>query len=102
MHFARPRQFAFVLLTSVLLSGLDRAHSQSANWYEIRQNHDRDGSGKFSMGREIAQVMGHQAADWLERPERENEEQPELALPALKIKPGDAVADIGAGSGYYT
>jgi SAM-dependent methyltransferase len=70
--------------------------------YEIREEHDRDGIGKFYMGREIAQVMGHQAADWLERPEREEEERPGLALPALKLKPGDAVADIGAGSGFYT
>ena len=54
------------------------------------------------MGREIAHVMGHQAADWLERPEREQEERPELLLPALKLKPGDVVADIGAGTGYYT
>jgi ubiquinone/menaquinone biosynthesis C-methylase UbiE len=54
------------------------------------------------MGREIAHVMGHQAADWLERPEREQEERPDLLLPALKLKPGDAVADIGAGTGYYT
>jgi len=54
------------------------------------------------MGREIAHVMGHQAADWLERPEREQEERPDLLLPALKLKPGDAVADIGAGTGFYT
>src|SRR5438552_16922846 len=70
--------------------------------YEVRQQHDPDGIGKFFMGREIAHVMGHQAADWLERPEREQEERPDLLLPALKIKAGDAVADIGAGNGYYT
>ncbi len=54
------------------------------------------------MGREIAHVMGHQAADWLERPEREQEERTDLLVPALKLKSGDAVADIGAGTGYYT
>jgi ubiquinone/menaquinone biosynthesis C-methylase UbiE len=46
--------------------------------------------------------MGHQAADWLERPEREAEEKPDLLLKALKLKSGDAVADIGAGTGYYS
>jgi ubiquinone/menaquinone biosynthesis C-methylase UbiE len=70
--------------------------------YELRQPHDPDGIGKFYMGREIAQVMGHQAADWLDRPEREQEEEPSKLLPALKFKPGDVVADIGAGSGYLT
>jgi ubiquinone/menaquinone biosynthesis C-methylase UbiE len=70
--------------------------------YETRAVHDSNGIGKFYMGREIAHVMGHQAADWLERPEREQEERSDLLLPALKLKPGDAVADIGCGSGYYT
>ena len=70
--------------------------------YEHRQAHDPNGTGKFYMGREIAQVMGHQAADWLERPEREQEEKPDLLLEALKLKPGDVVADIGAGTGYYS
>ena len=46
--------------------------------------------------------MGHQGAEWLERPERQEEERPDLAIPALKLKGGDAVADIGAGTGYYT
>lgn len=46
--------------------------------------------------------MGHEAADWLERPERETEERSDLLLSALKLKPGDVVADIGCGSGYYT
>lgn len=70
--------------------------------YEFRRNHDPDGIGKFYMGREIAQVMGHLAADWLDRPEREREEAPTKLMQALKLRPGDAVADIGAGSGYFT
>jgi len=70
--------------------------------YEFRLQHDPDGTGKFYLGREIALVMGHQAADWLERPEREQEEQPTKLLQALKLKPGEVVADIGAGTGYYS
>src|SRR5438874_6834442 len=70
--------------------------------YEIRTEHDPNGIGKFYMGREIALVMGHEAAGWLERPEREKEEQPNQLLDALHVKPGDVVADIGAGSGYFT
>ncbi|HEV3142855.1 MAG TPA: methyltransferase domain-containing protein, partial [Gemmataceae bacterium] len=70
--------------------------------YETREQHDPNGIGKFYMGREIAIVMGHQAAGWLERPEREKEEQPAKLIKELNLKPGDAVADIGAGSGYYS
>lgn len=70
--------------------------------YETCAEHDPNGIGKFYMGREIAQVMGHQAADWLERPERELEERTDLLIPALKLKLGDSVADIGCGSGYHT
>jgi ubiquinone/menaquinone biosynthesis C-methylase UbiE len=53
-------------------------------------------------GRQIAGVMGMSGADWLTRPEREAEEQPEKALDALKLKPGMVVADIGAGVGYMS
>lgn len=70
--------------------------------YEYRKVHDPNGTGKFYMGREIAIVMGHQAAEWLDRPEREQEENPSKLLEVLKFKPGEVVADIGAGSGYYT
>jgi SAM-dependent methyltransferase len=54
------------------------------------------------MGREIAQVMGHEAADWLERPERDREEHTELLVEELNLKPGEIVADIGAGTGYFS
>jgi ubiquinone/menaquinone biosynthesis C-methylase UbiE len=53
-------------------------------------------------GRKIAGVMGMSGADWLVRPEREAEEQPEKALDALNLKPGMVVADIGAGVGYMS
>jgi predicted methyltransferase len=53
-------------------------------------------------GRIFAPVMGVGGAGWLERPERENEEAPSKALDVLDLKPGMVVADIGAGSGYYT
>jgi len=68
--------------------------------YETRKEHDPSGTGKFFMGREIAHVMGHQAADWLERPEREEEEKTEVMIDALKFREGEVVADIGCGSGY--
>jgi precorrin-6B methylase 2 len=74
----------------------------AADHYTYRSEHDRDGIGKFYEGREIAHVMGHQGADWLERPERKDEERPDLLLKALKLKPGMNVADIGAGTGYFT
>jgi len=54
------------------------------------------------MGREIAQVMGHESAEWLERPERATEENPEVLIEQLRLKPGEVVADIGAGTGYFS
>jgi SAM-dependent methyltransferase len=73
-----------------------------ATLYEKRVEHDRNGIGVFFMGREIAHVMGHQAADWLERPEREEEERTDLLVEALKFQPGEVVADIGCGSGFIS
>jgi SAM-dependent methyltransferase len=74
----------------------------TTNRYEFHQHHDPDGIGKFYMGREIAYVMGHQAADWLERPEREEEEHTSQLVEQLQLRPGLVVADIGAGTGYLS
>ncbi|HEU0039259.1 MAG TPA: class I SAM-dependent methyltransferase [Verrucomicrobiae bacterium] len=104
---AVTRRVAFSLLCAISFAA-PPAHSAETNHalrvstYETRADHDPNGIGRFYMGREIAHVMGHQAADWLERPEREQEERTDLLVPALKLKSGDAVADIGAGTGYYT
>lgn len=76
--------------------------TQVAPVYEYRTLHHPDGIGKFYLGREIAQVMGHEGARWLERSSRETSEQPQQAIAALHLKPTDIVADIGAGTGYFT
>ena len=54
------------------------------------------------MGREIAQVMGVGGIGWLDRPEREQEEHPEIVMDALDLHEGEVVADLGAGSGFFT
>jgi ubiquinone/menaquinone biosynthesis C-methylase UbiE len=70
--------------------------------YETRAEHDPDGIGKFYMGREIAHVMGYQGAEWLERPERIEEERPDQVVEQMKLRPADVVADVGAGTGYFS
>jgi ubiquinone/menaquinone biosynthesis C-methylase UbiE len=53
-------------------------------------------------GRRYAQTMSYLGADWLDRSERVQEEEPDVALDALKLATGATVADVGAGSGYMT
>jgi ubiquinone/menaquinone biosynthesis C-methylase UbiE len=61
-----------------------------------------DGIGKVYEGREISFVMGHPGAGWLERPTREAEERTDLLLDNLPLEADDVVADIGAGTGYFS
>ena len=70
--------------------------------YEISPEKRTSGTGKFYMGREISLVMGHLAAQWLNRPGRIQEEMPDAVVENMNLQPDDVVADIGAGSGYFS
>ena len=78
------------------------AQTAAAPRYETRAIHDPDGTGTFYMGREIAQVMGPGGMEWLDRAQRDTEEHPSQVLNALQLHSGEVVADLGAGSGYFT
>ncbi|MBV8881614.1 MAG: class I SAM-dependent methyltransferase [Planctomycetaceae bacterium] len=89
------RRFAGVL--AVLLCA-----AQQQPPYETREKHDPNGINKWYLGREIAHFMGPGGIPWLDRPEREDEEQPTKVIDALELKGGEVIADLGAGSGYFT
>ena len=86
---------------ALLVAGLAAAAAGPGDAYE-RGPASRDGIGKFYLGREIAQVMGHRGAAWLERPQRERQERTDLLVERLPLEADDVVADIGAGTGYFT
>lgn len=89
-----------VLISCTTIAATPSVESNST--YQYHTIHSPDGVGKFYQGREIAKVMGHTEALWLERPSREREEQPQKVLDVLALHPTDVVADIGAGTGYFS
>ena len=94
MHSKKTSVLLILFLTiSLCTLGQDR--------YKIRAG-DPNGINKWYMGRQIAHVMSHFGIDWLERAEREMEENTSLLLKNVAVKPGMVVADIGAGSGYHS
>ena len=94
MFSLKPFVLLFTFLSLSLFSlGQDR--------YKIKTG-DPNGINKWYMGRQIAQVMSHYGIDWLERQEREMEENTSLLLKNMSVKPGMLIADIGAGSGYHS
>ena len=101
--YRRLASLALMALLSPLLAGAELpepAAHESAAWYQFSAP-SRDGIGKYYMGREISHVMGHQGADWLERPVRERDERTDLLVAELPLARTDVVADIGAGTGYF-
>ena len=67
--------------------------------FECTPSAQSDGSDRH---RVPAEYMSFYGADWLERAERAVEEQPVKVLEMMTLQPGDVVADIGCGSGYYS
>ncbi|GAA4375273.1 class I SAM-dependent methyltransferase [Hymenobacter koreensis] len=70
--------------------------------YQRRAPQDPNGIGKYYLNRQIAHVMGHEGAGWLERSNRQQQEGTDVLLRELQLRPTDVVADIGAGTGYFT
>ena len=85
----------------VLLLWVSSSAPAQESWYETKRS-SRDGIGKVYMGREISHVMGHLGAGWLERAERVQEERTDLLIQNLDLDPDDVVADISAGTGYFS
>jgi SAM-dependent methyltransferase len=89
----------FIILSIYIFSCT--AQENNSDSYYIYKSGDRFGTGKWYLGREIAYVMGYQGINWLERPEREKEENTSKLLKNMDIQSADVIADIGAGSGYH-
>jgi len=95
--------FLFAIGLTVFLSWSCEAQNKNEDNSPYKfTNPTRDGTGKIYLGREISQIMGFAGKDWLERQSREQEESVSKAIENLPVDENSAVADIGAGSGYYT
>jgi predicted methyltransferase len=90
-----------LLLNILLFSNKSLAQNNTNDQKYIYKKGDYNGIGKWYMDREIAYVMGYEGIGWLERSEREKEENVSKLIQNMGIKPNDTIADIGAGSGYH-
>mgnify|MGYP001481073807 CR=1 FL=1 len=92
--------FLFFFTALVLSNECEAQESINENNYTFKSG-DFNGIGKWYMGREIAHVMGFEGIGWLERSEREKEENVSNLIQNMAIKSNDVIADIGSGSGYH-
>lgn len=91
----------FLLFSFLFISNKSFSQELIQEDYYTFKRGDYNGIGKWYMGREIAYVMGFQGIGWLERSEREKEENVSSLIKNMKIKSNEVIADIGAGSGYH-
>ena len=103
-YFSRVNVLSFILASFAwcLLASPALAQEIVNPGYVVAPERRTTGIGKFYMGREISFVMGHQAAQWLNRPSRIQEEMPDQVVANMGLAVDDVVADIGAGSGYFS
>lgn len=100
MNLITTYKSVLLVLGLLVLSSCKGQVKEATSDYDYKAG-DPNGIGKWYMGREIAHVMGFRGMNWLERPEREEEENTSKLLKNMNIKPTDVIADIGAGSGYH-
>ena len=93
--------FILFLLTTLLLSNECLGQKPGSDVEYTFKRGDFNGIGKWYMGREISYVMGFEGISWLERFDREKEENISTLIKNMRIKSNDTIADIGAGSGYH-
>lgn len=97
---SKPMSPLLLLLFLISSAACSPAASMDAVYRQEAPN--RDGIGKHYMGREISHVMGHLGASWLERNSRQKEERTDLLIANLPLAEDFVVADIGAGTGYFS
>ena len=97
------KKFNILLFLFISLSLINKTVGQKSNSYKkyTFKRGDINGIGKWYMGREIAYVMGFQGIGWLERSDREKEENVYKLIQNMSLKSNDTIADVGAGSGYH-
>jgi precorrin-6B methylase 2 len=98
------RGWGHALLLAMMLTGCASGQVKQpvdASVYTRKTPHP-DGTGKVYLGREIAYVMSSTGGGWLERDTREEEEAVTLAISKMPLRRNSVVADIGAGTGYYS
>jgi ubiquinone/menaquinone biosynthesis C-methylase UbiE len=97
-RFAMTNRIGLVMIALAMVAGASAARPGTL----ARQAAVAEPGVHPISGRRFAQVMSAAGAAWLDRPERIEEEQPDKALDLLNISRGSIVADVGAGSGYFT
>ena len=91
-----------LLILTVPTLEINSAFAQKKDSVYTYKTPSANGTGKVYMGREIAGIMSFDGVSWLERNSRSKEENTDLAISRLPVSKNSIVADIGAGSGFYT